>query len=143
MNNVGFWWRYLGCIIDVHVVAFMYLLAVSVFDPLVANYIPPGGPLHVLGFFLLLIIIFGIPLCYLTFFDSSKYQGTIGKCIIGAKVVDSQGGRLTFSRSFARNFIKLSIIVIPLLNILFIIVGLNSKKRGIHDMCANTSVIKR
>src|SRR5262245_23866422 len=71
--------------------------------------------------------------------DASPLQGTLGKHILGLKVVDSAGERLTMARSCARNFAKVvaaSPCALGFLPILF-----RHDRRRRHDLAARTYVV--
>ena len=77
---------------------------------------------------------------YYAFMESSSCQGTLGKMAIGAKVVDSQGNRITFGRATGRFLAKgLSALI---LNFGFFMIGWDDLKQGLHDKIAGTYVVK-
>lgn len=86
--------------------------------------------------------IFGIVLTWLYFawYESSDKQATPGKMAIHAKVVDTDGYRLTFGRATGRHFAKILSGII--LGVGFLIVAFHPEKKGLHDHIANTYVIK-
>lgn len=77
---------------------------------------------------------------YCTIMEVSSYEGTFGKRMLGIKVTDENGNRLTLGRSIARNLTK--IISYFLIGLGFIWILFNKKRRGWHDMIAKTFVIK-
>lgn len=74
-------------------------------------------------------------------FESTKYQGTPGKILVGIKVVDKYGNKPTFLRAFARNFGKL--ISGLIIYIGFFLVLVSDRRQALHDMISNTYVIKK
>jgi len=60
----------------------------------------------VLSYLLYILIhsVLGLP--YYILMESSSYQGTLGKILVGIKVVDLQDQRLTLGRGFARYFMR-------------------------------------
>jgi uncharacterized RDD family membrane protein YckC len=48
------------------------------------------------------IFLFLIPCLYSSYFHSSKHQATFGKRAVGIVIVNLEGNRLSFSRSFGR-----------------------------------------
>jgi len=73
-------------------------------------------------------------------FVSSAWQGTIGKMVLGLKVVDYSGNRITFGRATARYFSQaLSALI---LGIGFMMVGWTNKRQGLHDFIAETRVVR-
>jgi uncharacterized RDD family membrane protein YckC len=73
--------------------------------------------------------------------ESSSKQGTLGKTIVGIKVTDSNGDRLSFGRAAGRYFA--SIVSGLTLGIGFMMAGWTSKKQTLHDMIANTLVVNK
>ena len=75
---------------------------------------------------------------YEAFMVSSSYQATLGKMILGMKVTDLHGNRISFERATGRHFAKwLSGLA---LCIGYIMVGLTERKQGLHDLLAGTLV---
>jgi len=78
---------------------------------------------------------------YLYFILMTKFfKQTIGKMVFGLKVVDLNGGTLTWSTIVFREIIGKFISKMTLL-IGFLIIAFTRKKQGIHDMIADTTVI--
>lgn len=76
---------------------------------------------------------------YLTGFESSEWQASIGKRVMGLKVVDERGERLTISRALGRNFAK-ALSAAPLF-LGFIWNVFSDKGQCWHDSLADTLVI--
>ena len=77
--------------------------------------------------------------CYEAFFIS-RMGATPGKMVFGLKVVRPNGAPLTLGRAFGRYFGKL--LSSMTLTIGYIIAAFDSQKRALHDMIADTRVIK-
>jgi len=76
---------------------------------------------------------------YFSVMESSKKQGTIGKILLGIKVVDLEGDKISFVRAVLRHLSKsLSIITI---GIGFIMIGFTKEKQGLHDITSKCLVI--
>ena len=75
---------------------------------------------------------------YEALMESSSYQATLGKMILGMKVTDLYGNRISFGRATGRHFAK--ILSGMVLCIGFIMVGLTQRKQGLHDLLAGTLV---
>lgn len=82
-----------------------------------------------------------IALLYWTIMESSKYQATIGKLALGLKVTDMDGKSLDFVKALVRNLCK--ILSGMIMGIGYIIAGFTEKKQGLHDIIANTLVVKK
>jgi uncharacterized RDD family membrane protein YckC len=66
---------------------------------------------------------------------------TIGKAMLGIKVVRRNGTRVSYARSLARcllYLIQLELII----GLTFLVIAFNSEKQGIHDMICDTGVVK-
>lgn len=83
-------------------------------------------------------IVFGI--LYFGLLTASKWQGTVGKKLLGLQVVDMDGNRIGFGRSVARYFAYIPSGLIFYIG--YIMVGLTEKKQGLHDMMVQTYVLK-
>lgn len=79
---------------------------------------------------------------YYALMSSSKFMGTLGYMAMGIVVTDEKCQRLSFARATGRHFA--SYISGPLtIYIGYIMIAFNSKKQGLHDIIANTFVIKK
>jgi uncharacterized RDD family membrane protein YckC len=121
----GFWIRALAWIIDVLIVGLIFPIAFAA-----------GPGFHIVGTGL---GFFGGWL-YEALLTSSSLQGTVGKIVVGLRVTDLQGQRISFGRATGRHFAKyLSAL---LLGIGYLMVAFTEKKQGLHDMIAGTLVQK-
>lgn len=77
---------------------------------------------------------------YFALFESSAKQATLGKQIFGLRVTDGSGQRISFARASGRTFAKF--ISYFILYIGFMMAGWTKRKRALHDMIADTLVIK-
>ena len=77
---------------------------------------------------------------YFALLESSERGATVGKMVMGLRVVTSDGQRLRFMNATGRYFAKILSAII--LCIGFIMVAFTDKKRGLHDIIAGTLVIK-
>lgn len=83
----------------------------------------------------------GVDILYHSFMESSKFQGSIGKMALGLIVTDTNGAKLDFTKAFIRNISK--IVSYFILCIGYIMAGFTEKKQALHDMIANTLVVKK
>jgi uncharacterized RDD family membrane protein YckC len=94
-------------------------------------------------FYVLLLWLVGllVPCVYEALCYSSKWQATLGKKLLGMRVVTLQGEKLTFLRGFGRSLVKytLSSFVCYLG---FLWVAFEGRKRAWHDLLAGTLVVK-
>lgn len=81
-----------------------------------------------------LIVIFP----YFALMESSRRQGTIGKMLLGIRVVDRDGQRLSLSRACARTAGKL---LSGILLIGYVVALFTKQRRALHDLLADTLVV--
>ena len=80
-------------------------------------------------------------LIYCIFMEASDKQGTLGKQLLGIKVVDEQGRRLSLSQSAGRNLRKIVSYILFFIGFIWIL--FDKKRQGLHDKYANTYVVNR
>ncbi len=88
-----------------------------------------------------MIVTVAITLLYFALMESSKSQATLGKMAVGIKVTDLEGNRINFGKAFLRSIGK--IISGMIMYIGYIMAAFTEKKQGLHDMIANTLVLKK
>jgi len=72
--------------------------------------------------------------------ESGPRGATLGKRVIGIRVVDTAGNRVSFARATGRHFAKyLSALILA---IGYIMAAFTAKKQALHDMIAGCLVIK-
>jgi uncharacterized RDD family membrane protein YckC len=79
---------------------------------------------------------------YFALLESSEWQGTAGKKVLGLIVTDMNGQRVSFMRASGRHFAKIVSGLIPLF-IGYILAGLTQKRQALHDMIASCLVLRR
>src|SRR5713101_8227974 len=119
----GFWERFAAIVIDTMI---LFAATGTVFAATFGTGIA-------LGFF--------APWLYEAFMMSSEWQATVGKRIMSIVVTDLDGKRMTFARATGRHFAKY--VSTFLLGIGYIIAAFTAKKQALHDMVAETLVLKR
>ena len=77
---------------------------------------------------------------YYALLESSSWQGTVGKKVLGIRVTDMNGNQISFGRATGRYFGLLLSGLICFIG--FIMVAFTEKKQGLHDMLASTLVLK-
>jgi uncharacterized RDD family membrane protein YckC len=77
---------------------------------------------------------------YFALMESSGWQATVGKKMIGLKVTTLDGQRIGFGRATGRYFGK--IVSALILGIGFLMAGWTERKQALHDMMAGTLVIR-
>ncbi len=94
----------------------------------------------VVGFAAPLLLFGGLAMFYTVWLESSAWQATLGKKILGLCVVDLDGRRITFWKSASRNFNK-SISTL-ILGIGYLMPLWTAKRQALHDRMSRCLVIK-
>jgi len=118
----AFWERFVAQVIDA------VILSVATGTVFTATF----GAGMAIGFF--------APWLYEAFMTSSEWQATVGKRVMSIVVTDLNGNRMSFARATGRHFAKY--ISVFLLGIGFVIAAFTAKKQALHDMIAETLVMK-
>jgi len=79
-------------------------------------------------------------ICYCTAMESSSLQATYGKKLMGIKVTDDEGNKISTEKSMIRNSFKIVSYIAILMGFLWVL--FNKEKKGWHDLVAGTSVVK-
>jgi len=149
MIYAGFWRRAVAFILDMLIVAIPTTL---VFGPMVALETVALGvdptrlsatQASLLGatVFSWQLVSIVLTWLYFAFFESGKKQSTWGKRLLGIKVVGKNGQRISFARATGRFFAKTISYLIFYIG--FIMAGFTNRKRALHDMVAETYVVKK
>lgn len=86
------------------------------------------------------LVPFVLFLLYAALLESSAWQATPGKKVLGMRVTDVSGARISFLRAVARYISKILSAVI--LGFGFLMVGVTKRKQGLHDKIAGTLIVK-
>ncbi|HVS83751.1 MAG TPA: RDD family protein [Pyrinomonadaceae bacterium] len=136
----GFWIRFLAYFIDT-------LISCAVFFPvgiiLGVIIVASGSDPNSADMILLRLSTNGLSIVagwlYFSLCESSAWQGTVGKKVLGLRVTDLDGRRISFGRATGRHFSK--ILSGLILGIGFIMIAFSEKKQGLHDQIAGTLVL--
>ena len=146
----GFWIRLVAAIIDVILVSIAFFVFVILFMVVFGGL---GGLLGgeegafgagIMGFLLAILVFTIFQLLYKPLMEASEFQGTLGKYMLGMKVVKANGERLDMGTSFVRSIVylvcmALMSLVVPVLA--FFMIGFTEQKQGLHDIVAKTFVV--
>lgn len=149
MIYAGFWRRAVAFIVDMLIVAIPTTL---VFGPMLALEVftlnvTPGNlsatQAGVLGatVFSWQLVLLVLTWVYFAFFESGKKQSTWGKRLLGIKVIGTNGKRISFARATGRFFAKTISYLIFYIG--FIMAAFTGRKRALHDIIAETYVVKK
>jgi uncharacterized RDD family membrane protein YckC len=81
-----------------------------------------------------------IALPYFSLMDSSPRQGTLGKQLVGIKVTDLGGARISFGRATGRFFLKSASATLLMLGY---VVNFSGQRQTWHDFIAGTLVLRK
>ncbi len=155
-NYAGFWLRFVAVIIDglllgsIQFIAIMPVLGFmgiglatdiqsletadeSTITPMIGQMMAMAGVTQ--------IVFLTIQTLYYSFMESSKYQASVGKIVLGLKVIDMNGERLDFTKALVRNLCKIISSMILLIG--YLMAAFTDKKQALHDMIASTLVVKK
>ncbi len=136
----GFWMRFLAYLIDT-------LLLSAVFFPLGlglglvigASDGVENSPLFAAAGSLSRVVSIAAGWLYFGLLESSSWQGSVGKKLLGLRVTDMNGQRISFGKATGRYFGKILSGMICLIG--FIMAAFTEKKQALHDMLAGTLVV--
>lgn len=156
MDHAGFWLRFVANLIDsilvnivVWVLFFLVLLVIGGIGTAMGADQPgrpgdPGAAQIILG--LLVWLFFGLifivlPWLYYAYMESGDAKGTFGKQIMGIEVTDTNGRQISFLNATGRHFGK--ILSGMMCGAGFIMAGFTEQKQALHDIVANTLVVRK
>ena len=135
----GFWIRLVAALIDsivlTIIIIFLAVLSLVVFGTTL------GEGAGVGMFFLVLILASLATILYKPLMEASEYQGTLGKYVLGLKIVDKNGNKISMSTSFVRTILWIIGSQLFILCLGVLMVGFTEYKQGLHDILANTYVV--
>jgi uncharacterized RDD family membrane protein YckC len=142
----GFWKRFAAYLIDyilLTITIYLIAIVVGLFTG-VSGAVAENTGSGIMGIItalsgLSIFLLFFIPWLYYALFESSKKQATLGKMVLGIKVVTYDGGRISFGRATGRYFAKILSSLILMIG--YIMAGFTEKKQALHDMVAGTLVV--
>jgi uncharacterized RDD family membrane protein YckC len=138
----GFWIRFVAYVIDAILLNIAFgiigaIVGISIFPADPAN-IDPAVFISEMGSFQFVALI--VTWLYFALMESSPRGATVGKMVLGLRVVDEQGNRISFMRATGRFFAKIVSGIILFIG--FLMIAFTDRKRGLHDIMAGTLVIK-
>ena len=152
-NYAGFWLRFVAVIIDglllgaIQFIAIMPILGImGIGLPTDIQNLDSSEEIDMVAQMMAMagvtqIVFLTIQTLYFSFMESSKYQASIGKIVLGLKVTDVNGSPLDFTKALVRNLCKILSSMILLIG--YLMAAFTEKKQALHDMIAGTLVIKK
>lgn len=134
----GFWLRVAALLIDRFLLGFVNV-SLCVFYVFLSGMDWNGEEWRTLS---LASAVFGFLLkwIYFTLLESSASQATLGKAVIGIRVTDEQGRRITLFKANARYWAK--ILSLLTLGFGYLMAGFTRRKQALHDFVAGTLVVR-
>jgi len=138
----GFWIRFVAYVIDAILLNIVFgvigaIVGISMFPADPAN-MDPEVFISQMGSFQLVALV--VTWLYFALMESSPRGATVGKMVLGLRVVDEQGNRISFLRATGRFFAKVVSSIILFIG--FLMIAFTDRKRGLHDIMAGTLVVK-
>ena len=143
----GFWLRFLAMIVD----GIIFTPVVIIVAVLTGIAVPELGPHRldkpavvafvVAGYVGLAVAAAIGTWLYYTLMESSRYQATLGKMVLGIQVTDLEGNRISLARANGRYFGK--VLSKMVLYIGFIMAAFTEKKQALHDVIAGCLVVRK
>jgi uncharacterized RDD family membrane protein YckC len=134
----GFWKRAAALFIDniilyllLFIIGFIWGFMLALLFNATADFITSSA--YIVG-------IFGCWL-YFALFESSVYQATPGKMVLGIMVTDLNANRISFGKASLRYVCK--IVSLLTLGIGYIMAGFTEKKQALHDIMAGSLVVNK
>jgi uncharacterized RDD family membrane protein YckC len=139
----GFWIRLVAFILDMIILSIAVILIFLVLVSTASNLF---GEDAAIGTVLILFVVFILAmLLYKPLMEASEYQGTFGKYLLGMKIVNQKGERITMTASFIRSIVYLLQTSIPLVQMVswlaLLMIGFTEYKQGLHDIASGTFVV--
>ncbi len=140
----GFWIRFVAAIIDGFLVSIVVwpvagIIAVAIGFAGGAVRMPDFG-VHLVRGIVIWVLLVLTDWIYEATLESSSRQATVGKMVLGLKVTDEQGSRISFARASARFFSKILSRMTLLIG--YIMAGFTARKQALHDTIAGTLVVR-
>lgn len=150
----GFWLRAVAYAIDLFLVAVLAMPLLAMVTPLAGNNWEEYSKLAPQEMFnmqnpvvrpFLLVALPVVLLCGLLYFalcESSSWQGTPGKRLLGLRVTDLQGRRISLGRASGRFAGRILTGLVPF-GIGYVLAGVTARKQALHDLVAGCLVLRR
>jgi uncharacterized RDD family membrane protein YckC len=136
----GFWLRFAAIFVDGLV--FLPLTIVSLVLQSAEKSADDTSVKVTLALIIVLVALFSLVVRWLYFalMESSAWQATLGKKLIGLRVTDMACQRIGFGRATGRYFGKILSALIFMIG--FMMAGWTERKQALHDMIAGTLVVR-
>ncbi len=137
----GFWIRFGAAFLDGIITAIAGYIIGYALDAAIYGTMGRGNQATALASALGNIVGIVVTWLYDALLESSEHQATLGKMVVGVKVVDLQGARISFGRASGRHFAKYLSAFICAIG--YIMAAFSDRKQALHDHIASTFVVHR
>ncbi len=139
----GFWKRGAAFFLDLLIVMFPQAFLGDVFGSAFVSRMASVDPIQEHIGYTIWFQIFGsvVMWVYMAGMESSAFQATIGKLLLGIKVVDQNGERISFAQATGRFFARILSVLPAGAGLLAIAVS--GKKQAFHDMMSGCLVVNK
>lgn len=144
VKPAGFWARTVAFLVDATLLLTILgvALLVLILTPLRESFLDTTDPSLILSPPLAVSAGLGVlaALLYFSWGESSPDQGTVGKKLLGLRVVDREGGRIAPARAAGRFLVKIVSFAAFLAGV--VMIGMAREKQALHDLAADTLVME-
>lgn len=141
----GFWRRFIAYLIDIVIVVICGAIIGGIVGAIIGFVLGSSGTslstikavAGIVGYIIGIVSNW----LYFTLLESSSKQATLGKMAIGIIVTDLNDNRISFGRANGRYWGKIVSAIILLIG--FFMAGFTKKKQALHDIMAETLVVKK
>jgi len=147
----GFWIRFVAYIVDAFILFLGSLAIGSIVGGLVWAVMGMNTDDYDLDHYEVVVWIaivvfvvayFVVAWLYEAFLTSGPRGATYGKQAVGVRIVSAEGTPLSFGRATGRHFLKVLVTPMIPLAIGYLMAAFTARKRALHDIMADTFVIK-
>jgi uncharacterized RDD family membrane protein YckC len=154
MVYAGFWLRAVAYVIDMPLVALLSMPLLALVTPLAGNHWDEYSKLPMQEMFnmqnpavrpFMLVALPAVLFCgwiYFALCESSSWQGTPGKRLLGLRVTNLNGRPISFGRASGRFLGRIVTGFVPF-GIGYVMAGVTARKQALHDMIAGCLVLRR
>ena len=137
----GFWIRFVAAIFDAVILSIL-VWGIALVLAIITGVLM-GDEAGIATLFLTLISLSIALILYKPLMEASEYQGTLGKYVLGMKIVNQRGERITMKDSFIRSIVYMILgsVFVGILGL--IMIGFTEQKQGLHDIAAKTFVVSQ
>ena len=144
VEYAGFWLRVVAYLIDAIILyipgrLINYFLGVQTSFTWYGGRIS-GAEINWTSYILAMLFTMILQWLYFSLMESSAKQATLGKMLLKLKVTNMDGNRISMANATGRFFAKYLSAMILLIG--YMMAGWTEKKQGLHDIIANTLVVK-